>query len=205
MKPKPVEPWGGAKGASFGRPPGGGSPDAAVGADPSGRGPASPGQGAPRDAFDALGPPLSRLPFSPSSERVLSHVVLAMRVTAGAMVGSALVAMVGSVAFGATWTGILAALGQLAVAVVVALPSQVLPAGLLVRVSNALARVGTTDEEDQARLIEGLRTLRWLFLVRTLLFVFAVASPCVLGILGAMFYGMLASVMGPVLGGLSGS
>ena len=128
-----------------------------------------------------------------------------MRVTAGAKVGSALVALVGSVAFGATWTGLLAALAQLVVAVVVALPSQVLPAGLLVRASNALARVGTTDEEDQARLIEGLRTLRWLFLVRTLLFVFAVASPCVLGILGAMFYGMLASVMGPVLGGLSGS
>lgn len=202
MKPKPIEPWGGAKGASFGRPTGGDSPGAAVGADPSARGPARSGEGAPRDVLDAVGPPLSRLPFSTSSERVLSHLVLAMRVTAGAMVGSALVAMVGSVAIGATWTGILAALGQLAIAVVVALPSQVLPAGLLVRVSNALARVGTTDEEDQARLIEGLRTLRWLFLVRTLLFVFAVASPCVLGILGAMFYGMLASVLGPVLGGL---
>jgi hypothetical protein len=137
--------------------------------------------------------PMNEIPFDQSELSNIATMATLMIVAGVITILSAVVGIAGAVVGVAVAPG--GAMGEVAGnmcgALLGALASLALGVWLIVG-GNAFKRVVQTDEADQTHLATGLRQLRNVFLLKSVLIILAICLVCVLAIAGAAFAGMSA-------------
>lgn len=136
--------------------------------------------------------PLGKIPFSPEDEKNIAQSALFMRIAGGLAILSSLFSMVGTIAVGLYRSlpiGASICFGLIGLVVQVAL-------GAMLFVSaGAFAKIASTDGEDQRHLANGLKQLRWYFLVRAILWVLGILLCCGCVILMVVAGGAVAAAL----------